>query len=97
MDLRTVIEVFGNIVISFTRSVSETFSPEDPSYSQESLEYIPLENSGLEWYAEPVDQIIYQEYSDKEVTVDDFLPRSCKLRAVILDASSPQALSLIHI
>ena len=86
-----MIEVFGNTVFSFTKSVSETFSPEDPYYSQESLEYIPLENSGLEWYAEPVDQIIYQEYSDKEATVDDFLPQSCKIRAVILDASSPEA------
>ena len=91
MDRHALIEVFGNIVKSFTRSVSETFSPEDPSYSQESLAYIPLENSGLEWYAEPVDQIIYQEYSDKEVTVDDFLPRSCKVKAVILDASSTEA------
>ena len=78
-------------MFSFTRSVSETFRPEDPYYGQESLEYIPLENSGLEWYAEPVDQIIYQEYSDKQSTVDDFLPQSCKLRAVILDASSPEA------
>ena len=91
MDLYTVIEVFGNIVFNFTKSVSETFSPEDPYYSQESLEYISLENSGLEWYAEPVDQIIYQEYSDKEAIVDDFLPQSCKLRAVISDASSPEA------
>ena len=78
-------------MFSFTRSVSETFRPEDPYYSQESLEYIPLENSGLEWYAEPVDQIIYQEYSDKQSTVDDFLPQSCKITAVISDASSPEA------
>ena len=83
-----MIEVFGNIVFSFTKSVSETFRPEDPYYSQESLEYIPLENTGLEWYAEPVDRIIYQEYSDKEATVDDFLPQSCKIRAVISNASS---------
>ena len=90
MDLHQWIEVFGNIVFSFTKGVSETFRPDDPSYGQESLEYIPLENSGLEWYAEPVDQIIYQEYSDKESTVEDFLPQSCKLKAVILDASSPE-------
>ena len=88
MDLHTLIEVFGNIVFRFTRSVSETFSPEDPYYSQE---YFPLENSGLEWYAKPIEPIIYQEYSDKEATVDDFLPQSCKVRAVILDACSPEA------
>lgn len=91
MDLHRLIEVFGNIVFSFTKSVPQTFRPEDPSYSQESLGYIPLENSGLEWYAGPVDQIIYQEYSDTEATVDDFLPQSCKLKAVILDASSLEA------
>ena len=88
MDLHTLIEVFGDIVFRFTRSVSETFSPEDPYYSQE---YFPLENSGLEWYAKPIEPIIYQEYSDKEATVDDFLPQSCKVRAVILDACSPEA------
>ena len=88
MDLHTVIEVFGNIVFSFTRSVSETFSTED---TYDSQEYIPLESSGLEWYAEPVDQIIYQEYSDKEATVDDFLPLPCKIGVVNLDASSPEA------
>ena len=91
MNLQALIEVVGNIVFGFTKSVSETFSQGDPYCSQESLEYISLENSGLEWYAEPVDQIIYQEYSDKEATVDDFLPQSCKIRAVILDASAPEA------
>ena len=89
MDGSKFIEVFGHIVFSFTRSVSEQYSPRDPDYSQETLEYSLLQNTGREWYAQPVaDQIIYQEYSDKEATVDDFLPASCRVKAVSLDACS---------
>ncbi|XP_068676787.1 uncharacterized protein [Montipora foliosa] len=89
MDGPTCIEVFGNIIFRFTRSVSEQYSPKDPEYSQETLEYTLLQNTGREWYAQPVDEIIYQEYSDKKVTVDDFLPASCTVQAVFLDACSP--------
>ena len=74
MDGRTCIEVFGHIIFSFTSSVSEQYSPNDSEYSQETLEYSLLQNTGREWYARPVDKIVYQEYSNKEVTVDDFLP-----------------------
>ena len=85
---RTGIEVFGHIIFSFTRSVSEQYSPKDPEYSQETLEYDLLQNTGREWYSQPVDEIIYQEYSDTEVTVDDFLPASCRVKAVSLVACS---------
>ncbi|XP_068743141.1 uncharacterized protein [Montipora capricornis] len=88
MDGRKCIEVFGHIIFSFTRSVSEQYSQKDPEYSQETLEYSLLQNTGREWYAQPVDEIIYQEYSDKDVTVDDFLPSSCRVKAVSLDACS---------
>ncbi|XP_068744530.1 uncharacterized protein [Montipora capricornis] len=86
---RTCIEVFGHIIFSFTRSVSEQYSPKDSEHSQETLEYSLLQNTGREWYAQPVDKIIYQEYSNKEGTVDDFLPASCRRKAVFLDACSP--------
>ncbi|XP_068676949.1 uncharacterized protein [Montipora foliosa] len=68
MDGSKFIEVFGHIIFSFTRSVSEQYSPnyEDSEYSQETSEYSLLQNTGREWYAQPVDEIIYQEYSDKE-------------------------------
>ena len=90
MDGTKFIEVFGHIIFSFTRSVSEQYSPnyEDSEYSQETSEYSLLQNTGREWYAQPVDEIIYQEYSDKEVTVDDFLPASCRVKAVFSDACS---------
>ena len=90
MDLHALIEGFDNIVFCFTQSVSDTFSTEDIYRRQEFHDYLPLENTGLERCAEPVDQMIYQEYSDKDSTIDDFLPQSCKLRAVILDVSSAE-------
>ena len=83
MDLHGLIEGFDNIVFSFTRSVFETFRTEDIYRRQEFHDCLPLENTGLERCPEPVDQMIYQEYSDKHSTVDDFLPQCCKLRAVI--------------
>ncbi|XP_068726236.1 uncharacterized protein [Montipora capricornis] len=89
MDERTCIEALGQIIFHFTRSVSQQYSPKNPEYSQETLEYSLLQNTGREWYAQPVDEIIYQEYSDKEATVDDFLPASCTVKAVVLDACSP--------
>ena len=82
--------MFGHIIFSFTSSVSEQYSSNDSEYSQETLEYSLLQNTGQEWYAQPVDKIIYQEYSNKEVTVDDFLPASCRVEAVLLDACSPR-------
>ena len=88
MDGLTCIEVLGHISFSFTRSVSEQYSPKDPEDSQETLEYSLFQNTGREWYAQPGDEIIYQEYSEKEVTVDDFLPASCRVKAVSLDACS---------
>ena len=89
MDGSKIIEVFGHIIFSFTRSVSDQYSPEDPDYSQETLEYSLLRNTGREWYAQPAgDEIIYQEYSDKEVAVDEFLPAFCRVKAVSLDACS---------
>ncbi|XP_068673218.1 uncharacterized protein [Montipora foliosa] len=89
MDGSKIIEVFGHIIFSFTRSVADQYSPEDPDYSQETLEYSLLQNTGREWYAQPArDEIIYQEYSDKEVAVDEFLPAFCRVKAVSLDACS---------
>ena len=94
----TCIEVFGKIVFSFTRSVSEQYSPRDPDYAKEYFEYSLLEITGREWYAQPVDpeEIIYQEYSDKEVSVEDFLPAPCRVKAVCLDACSPGDIAEQH-
>ena len=68
MSSSTLIEVFGHIVFSFTRGVTEHYNPEEPEYTAESFGYDPLQSTGREWNYHPVNEIIYQEYSDREVT-----------------------------
>ena len=60
MSGSTLIEVFGHIVFSFTRSVTEHYSPEEPEYTTESFGYDPLQSTGREWYYLPVDELIYR-------------------------------------
>ena len=73
MSSNTLIDVFGHIVFSFTRAVTEHYNPEEPEFTEESFGYNPLESTGREWYRFPVDELIYQEYSDREATNMDFL------------------------
>ena len=85
----TLIEVFGHIVFSFTQSVGEYYNPEEPEFTAESFGYDPLQSTGREWNYLPVDELIYQEYSDREVTSFPSLPSS-RLNARIIDACSPE-------
>ena len=75
-------------MFSFTRSVTEHYNPEEPEFTAEFFGYSPLESTGREWYYEPVDELIYQEYSDREATTWDYLP-SNSLNIQVLDARSP--------
>ena len=89
MSSSTLIEVFGHIVFSFTRSVTEHFNPEEPEFTVESFGYNPLESTGREWYYHPVDELIYQEYSDREATSLDYLASS-SLDIRVINACSPE-------
>ena len=86
MGSNTLIEVFGHIVFSFTRGVTEHYNPEEPEFTEEC--YDPLESTGREWYYHPVDELIYQEYSDREATNLDYLASS-RLNVRVVNASSP--------
>ena len=80
--------MFGQIAFSFTRGVTEHYNPEEPEFTMESFGYDPLQSTGREWYYLPVDELIYQEYSDKEVPSLAFL----SLRKIIprlINACSP--------
>ena len=89
MSSSTLIEVFGHIVFSFTRGVTEHFNPEEPEFTAESFGYNPLESTGREWYYHPVDELIYQEYSDREATSLDYqASRGVDLR--VINACSPE-------
>ena len=76
MSSSTLIEVFGHIVFSFTRGVTEHYNPQEPEYAAESFGHDPLQSTGREWYYHPVDELIYQEYSDRETTSLEYLASS---------------------
>ena len=88
MSSSTLIEFFGHIVFSFTRGVTEHYNPEEPEFTAESFGYNPLESTGREWYYYPVDELIYQEYSDREATSGDYLASRGPVVRVI-NACSP--------
>jgi len=91
MSSSTLIEVFGHIVFSFTRGVTEHYNPQEPEYTAESFGYSPLESTGREWYrhGDADEECIYQEYSEREVTSSDFI-RSSRINAILIDASLPE-------
>ena len=89
MSSSTLIEVFGHIVFSFTRGVTEHYNPQEPEFTAESFGYDPLQSTGREWYYLPIDEFIYQEYSDREVTSLDYLPSS-RLNVRVINACSPE-------
>ncbi|XP_020611042.1 uncharacterized protein LOC110049580 [Orbicella faveolata] len=74
MSSSTLIEVFGHILFSFTRGVTEHYNPQEPEYMAESFGYSPLESTGREWYrhGDPNEECIYQEYSDRQATSLDY-------------------------
>ena len=84
MCSNTLIELFGHIVYSFTRGVSEHYNPDEP----EQFVYNPLQSTGREWRYHPVDELIYQEYSDREPTSLDYLTSS-SLDVRVIDACTP--------
>ena len=89
MSSSTLIEVFGHIVFSFTRGVTEHYNPEEPEFTAESFGYDPFQSTGREWYYLPVDELIYQEYSDKEITSLNY-PVANSLNVRVIDACSPE-------
>ena len=95
MSTNTLLEVFGHVLFSFTRSVTDHYNPEEPEHTMECFGYCPLESRGREWYYQPVDELIYQEYSDREVTNTGYLATSsldvCVTNACSTDESETTA------
>ena len=83
----TIAELFGHILYSFTRDVTEHYNPNEPEFTAESFGYNPLDSTGREWYCHPVDELIYQEYSDREATTLDYQVSRC-VQVKVTDASS---------
>ena len=87
MGITVLADIFGDILFRFTRSVTEHYNPEEPDFTLEVFGYNSLESTGREWYYQPVDELIYQEYSDKEATTWDYLP-SNRLNIQVINACS---------
>ena len=92
----TIAELFGHILYSFTRDVTKHYNPNEPEFTAESFGYNPLDSTGREWYCHPVDELIYQEYSDREATSLDYQVSRC-VQVKITDASSIENNEETHI
>ena len=89
MFTHTIAEFFGHILYSFTRSVAEHYNFNENENLSDLFGYNALEDTGKEWYCQPVDEVIYQEYSNSEATAMDYLTRS-SLNARLIDACSTE-------
>ena len=90
MNGSALIEVAADIVFRFTRSVAEHYNPEEPEFTAETFGYDPLQSTGREWYYHPVDELIYQEYSDREVSSVNYLLPTSSLNVRVIDACKPE-------
>ena len=84
----TLLEIFSHIVFSFTRGVAEHYNPDEPEFTPELFGTNALESTGREWNFFPVDEMIYQEYSDRQDTTLDYQAAS-GFRVRLNDASLP--------
>ena len=82
----TFAEFCGHIIFSFTRSVAEHYNFDEAGHTSDLFGYNPLDDKGTEWYCQPVDEVIFQEYSNKEATSLDYLASS-NIGARFIDAS----------
>ena len=69
----TILELCGGFIFTLTRSVAEHFNPNEAEFDFETFGYDPLEKVGIEWNYYPVDQLVYQEYSDTEATSTGYM------------------------
>ena len=84
-----VIEVFARVLFSFTRGVTEHYDPDEPE--METFGYNDsLSSKGREWNCQPVDKLIYQEYSPPSDDDYDLMSvGNSRVRYRVIDASSP--------
>ena len=75
MSSRTLLGMFSDIVFSFTRGVTGHYNPDEPEFTLELFGCNPFESTGREWNFFAVDEMIYQEYSDRQDTTLDYYLR----------------------
>ena len=57
-----LVEMFGGIILRFTRNVAENDNPNEVEFGLKTFGFNPLERTGLEWNFHPVDEVIYEGY-----------------------------------
>ena len=84
-----LVEVCGSIIVGLTRGVAEHYNPNDTEFDPETFRFYPLERTGLEWVISSDEELIFQEYGDREIGrsagnifYDNVQPR-------LIDACSP--------
>ena len=84
-----LVEVCGSIIVGLTRGVAEHYNPNDTEFDPETFGFYPLETTGLEWVISSDEELIFQEYGDREIGrsagnifYDNVQPR-------LIDACSP--------
>ena len=87
----TLVEVCGGLIFSFTRSVAEHVQPNETEINSEEFSYNLLQSTGVEWYRQPVDELICQEYSDREVSSTEFLAPATLGQARFTNACSTES------
>ena len=85
----TIAEFFGHLIFSFTRSVAEHYNFDEADDLSGIFGYNALDDTGKEWYCQPVDEVIYQEYSNSEATSIDYL-RNNYVNPRLIEASSTE-------
>jgi len=81
----TIAEFFGQMLIGFTRSVAEQYNFDERKSHLELFGYNgynALDDTGKEWYCQPVGEVIYQEYSNSEATTLDYMRKSSDARLI---------------
>ena len=84
----SIAEFFGHTLIGFTRSVTERYNFDKDENRSELFGFNALHDTGKEWYTQPVDEVIYQEFSNSEATAWDYLRTISDTR--LIDACSTQ-------
>ena len=90
MSSSTLLEIFGHVLFSFTKSVTDHYNPEEPEFNNELFGYNPLESTGREWYYHPVDELVYQEYGGKDLITSTSYLAASSLDVKVIDACSTE-------
>ena len=84
-----LVEMCGSVIFGLTRRVDEYYNPNDSEFDPETFGFLPLERTGLEWVISPDEELIFQEYGDREISRGAGNISYDNVQARLVDACSP--------